>query len=150
MAFLVKATIQAVHSYLLSSGYVTEAQVGEPKAPPKTGLAAAVYMNRVSVASLTLSKTIELHVLTLRLYRDMLVEPLDEIEFTLAEAVSKIMEDLLGEYDLGATIRHVDAGGIYGTSVGATWGYIDVGGTLFRTVDITLPLVVDDSATLAA
>ncbi len=80
----------------------------------------------------------------------MLNEPEDQIEYQLAEALSEISSDLIGEYDLGATIRNIDVGGIYGQSLTSEWGYLDVGGVMFRVVDITVPLIVDDSATAAA
>lgn len=150
MPFNVKSTLEKVQSYLQASGHVVRAQISEPKQPPGERIMAAVYMGTVSVAQLTLQTTIELHVVRVRLYMNMLREAGDEIEFGLAQALSEISADLLGDYDLGATVRNVDVGGIYGTPLSATWGYVDVGGTMYRVVDITLPLIVDDSATLVA
>jgi hypothetical protein len=63
---------------------------------------------------------------------------------------SDIQSDLIGDYDLGETIRNIDIAGIYGAGMGATWGYVDLGGKMYRIVDISLPLIVDDSATMAA
>ncbi len=146
MAFNIKATMEAVHGYLLASGYFAQVQVGEPKQPPREELAASIFMDAVSVASLTLGTTIERHVLTVRLYRDMLSEPQQEIEYDLAMAVSQISGDLLGDYDLGATIRNVDAAGQHGPPMGASWGYAEVGGVMYRVVDLLVPLIVDDSA----
>ena len=148
MAFSIKATLQAITSYLAASGYVKVARLGEPKAPPEN-VTAAVFMSSVAVAQLTLGTTIEQHVVTIRLYRNMLDESAD-VELELARIVSEISSDLLGEFDLGATIRNVDAGGQYGTGLSTRWGYVDVGGTMFRVADMLIPLVVDDSATLSA
>jgi len=151
LAFEITATLRAVESYLLASGYFgSQAQIGEPKSPPGEGLTATVFMDRAGVAELTLGgKTIEQHVVTLRIYLNMLAEPQEDVELTLAKVVQEVISDLLGDYDLGATIRNVDAAGQYGTSVGTAWGYVDVGGVMFRIADVTLPLVVDDSATCA-
>lgn len=152
MAFKVKSTLEAIQSYAMASGYFgSSVTVGEPKQPvAETSLSAAIFMSSVAVASLTLTKTIELHVTTIRIYRDMLAEPTANIEFELAEAVGDISSDLLGDYDLGETIRNIDVGGQYGSAMNTTWGYVDLSGKMYRIADISLPLIVDDSATLAA
>ena len=150
VAFNIKSSLQAISSYIQASGYVQKSTIGEPESPPTERLAASVYMGNTAIVSLTLNTTIEVHTVIVRFYMDMLREPTEQIEFKLAEVVSGIFNDLLGEYDLGATIRNIDAAGSHGTSLGAVWGYTDVGGKMFRVVDLSIPLLVDDSATLAA
>lgn len=149
MPFNIRATLQAIQSYLEASGYFVGSQVSEPKQPPPEGFYAAVYMSAAGVNSLTLTGTIERHLPIIRVYRQMLAEPAEDIEFGMAEVISKVASDLIGEYDLGATIRNVDVGGQTGAPMSATWGYVDVGGAMFRIVDLIVPLIVDDSATLA-
>ena len=150
MPFAIKSTLQAISDYIQKSGYVQKSTIGEPKAPPSEPVSAAVFLDSVAVAALTLNGTIEVHTVTLRLYMDMLGDPTEDIEFGMAEVVSNISSDLLGEYDLGASIRNVDAAGMHGSPLRATWGYVDVGGKMFRIVDMSIPLIVDDSATLVA
>ena len=150
MAFDIKSTIEAIDSFLLAGGYVEKSSVGEPKSPPSEGLSASVFMSSVGVAKVTLGTTIELHTVVIRLYKNMMEEPTEGIEYQLAQVVSAISSDLLGDFDLGATIRNVDAAGAEGSSMRAAWGYIDLGGVMFRSVDIFVPLIVDDSASLAA
>src|SRR3989304_120311 len=130
MAFSIKASLQAITSSPAASGYVKVARLGEPKAPPEN-VTAAVFMSSVAVAQLTLGTTIEQHVVTIRLYRNMLDES-GAVEIELARIVSEISSDLLGEFDLGATIRNVDAGGQYGTGLATRWGYVAVRGPRFR------------------
>ena len=150
MPFLVKDTLVQMQTYLARSGYVDEVLVGEPKSPPSSqGLTAALFLSNVGIGQITAGgQTVESHVVMLRIYRNMLKEPTEQIEYELAEAVSNISDDLLGDFDLGARIRHIDAGGIYGTPFTVRWGYVEVSGTMFRIADITVPLVVDGSATL--
>ena len=66
----------------------------------------------------------------------------------LASVVSKLMENLLGDTDLESNIMTIDAGGMDGTSMSATYGYIEVGGQMYRVVDVSIPLIVNGSATL--
>lgn len=154
MAFAVKATLAAIQSYLAASGYLKAgSQVGHPREPvPAQGnqLYGTVFMRSASVAALTLSGTIEVHIANIRIFRNFLTQPVENIQFELAEAVSRISEDLIGEYDLGASIRNIDVGGQYGQGLQAEWGTLDLGGNMYDIVDITVPLIVDDSASLAA
>jgi len=155
MAFNIKSTLEAVESHISRSGYVADVQIGEPVAPPDATdrIHAAIYMATAGIAELTLSSTIELHVATIRLYKRAAFTEGDdagEVEMDMAMAVSEISSNLIGEYDLGETIRNIDVAGQFGTGMSATWGYVALNQTMFRTVDITVPLVVDGSAEQAA
>ena len=149
MPFLIKATLEQIETYLQRSGYFSTVMVGEPKAPPEGDkLSAAVFMRNVAVARLTLNGTVESHVVNIRVYRNMLVEPVKDIEYEVAEAVSEVSNDLMGDLDLGARIRNIDVGGIHTSPFRTDWGYADVSGTMCRVADIIFGLIVDDSATL--
>ena len=151
MVFDITATLRSIESKLLASGYFTAVTVGEPKAPVSArGVTAGVFLLNVAVAALTLDGTVETHVLVVRLYALVLKEPTDHREDELDAALANLEEDLLGDFDLGATIRNVDVGGEHGPGLSSAWGYLELGGDPHRIVDVTLPLVVDDSATLAA
>ena len=151
MAFDASNTLDAVAGHLLASGYLRDVMIGEPKSPPSGDqLTASVFLNSISVAEVTLGTTIESHVLTLRIFRNMLAEPTNTMEKEFAKAVSSILSDIIGEFDLGGSVRSIDVAGIYGSSIAVNYGYLDLGGTMFRIADITLPLIVDDSATTTA
>ena len=151
MAFDASNTLDAVAGHLLASGYLRDVMIGEPKSPPSGDqLTASVFLNSISVAEVTLGTTIESHVLTLRIFRNMLAEPTETMEKEFAKAISSILSDIIGEFDLGGSIRSIDVAGIYGSSIAVSYGYLDLGGTMFRIADITLPLIVDDSATTTA
>ena len=155
MAFNIKATLDAISSHIARTGYVNDVRIGEPVAPPDAieKMHAAIYMASAGVVSLTLSTTIEVHSVVVRLYRRAAFGQGDDagqVEAEMALAVSQVTSNLVGEFDLGATMRNIDIAGQYGQSLSATWGYITIGNTVFRTVDLTVPLVVDESATQAA
>ena len=149
MPFLIKDTLIQISTYFAKAGYFNTVLIGEPKGPPLgEGLTAAIFLNSVAVAQLTMGTTIESHVLTIRIYRDMLKEPVESIEFELAEAVSQVSNSLLGDIDLGNRIRAIDVGGIYAAPYRTNFGYVEVSGIMFRVADIVFGLIVDDSATL--
>ncbi len=154
MAFNINATMDDLLSSVKASGYVTTAEKGEPKQPPTSDVHAGIYMQDARVVELTLATTIELHIVTIRLYKNAFEEPGERTETKMAEVASNLMADILGDFDLDATIRNVDAGGQYGTVLGAVWGYVGIGTAqgsqvMFRTVDITVPMIIDGSATPA-
>lgn len=154
MAFNINATLDALRSFVQASGYVTTAEKGEPKSPPTSDVHAAIYMQSATVVALTLETTIELHVAVVRLYINAFEEPGERTETKMAEVASNLMSDFLGDFDLNATIRNIDAAGQYGTGLAAVWGYVGIGlsgnsQVMFRTVDITVPMIVDGSATPA-
>ena len=151
MVFNVRASLNAIESVLKRTGYFgAGTQQGEPKSPPVGDLFAAVWMDRVAVYSLTLNGTIEAHVVTVRMYRRDLQEPRERAEDELSRAVLAVQDLLMADVDLGGAVRNVDAGGQTGQSFGVEMGHIEMGGVKFRVADMRVPLIVDDSAALAA
>ena len=155
MAFNIKATLDAIASHISRSGYVADVQIGEPSGPPDATdrIHAAVIMTAANVVDLTLATTVEQHIVTVRLYRRAAFgagEDAGAVETDMALAVSEISSNLIGEFDLGETMRNIDIGGQYGQGFQAQFGYVTLGSTMYRTVDITVPLIVDGSATQAA
>lgn len=150
MAFNIKDTLDVIHGYLVASGHVTRAQVGEPKSPPTEFLTGAVFMLSTVITKAYLQTQEESHVVQVRLYIDMLHEPTEEIEFRLALAVAEIVDDLIGDFSLGANIREVDIAGMNGTPLATTWGYVGISQRIYRIVDITLPLNVDNAVAAVA
>jgi len=153
MPFQLRATLQAIQSHLAKSGYCRTNQIGEPKQASKERIAAAVFNRSARVIRVPLGGspgTEELHIINVRLYMNMMDQPQEQIEFLLNEAASSITEDLMADFDLGATVRHVDVGGIYGQPLEVVYGYLELSGVMYRVADLTVPLVVDNNVTLAA
>jgi hypothetical protein len=152
MAFEIKNTLLAVETYIRNLGLFSTVQIGEPKQALGQGFHAAIFMQSVSISMVYLGgDTRENHVAQLRIYKDMLAEytdPQNSLEAELASVVSKLMSNLLSDTDLESSIMSIDAGGMDGTSMTATYGYIEVGGQMYRIVDIGIPFIVNGSATL--
>ena len=146
MAFSVETTLNWVLSYIGATARFDHIQIGDFKAPPQNEYSAAIMMSSISVAELTLSSTTESHVVLIRLYHSMLVDPTSEAEIGLAQRVQEITSALLADFDLGETIRNIDAGGQHGTGLNARWGHVEISGATFRIVDMFLPLIVNDGA----
>lgn len=151
MPFNIKGSLEAIQSALLKGGYFKGGvTIGEPKSPLSSRFTAAIFMDSVSIPGTVLAALEEVHVVTLRVYDDMLREPTSDIELELSLVLSDLMNDLAGDFSLGDTIRAIDVAGMYGTPMGARWGYLEMSGKMYRIVDVTLPLIVQTGATVAA
>ena len=152
MAFDISSTLHAVKTYVQDSGLFQSVQIGEPKGALPQGFHAACFMTSVGVTSIYVGgDTRESHVVMLRIYKDMLSEqsePQINLETEIAVVVSKLMANLLGDTDLESSIMSIDAAGMDGTSMAAAYGYIELGGVIYRICDITIPFIVNGSATL--
>ena len=151
MPFTIKASVEALRDFGKKSGYFSDVVIGEPtKVLAGEKLSAAVYTQSARVVAVAVNGgTVEVHTVTFRIYRKALTDPVSAAELELALGVQQLLSDILADSDLGATIRAIDVGGIYGETVGTEWGYVELGGVLYRVADITIPLIVDDSATAA-
>ena len=152
MAFNIGDTLQAMRTYVQDLGLFQTVQIGEPKQPPGQGLHAAIFMESVGISLIYAGgETRESHVVTLRVYKDMLAEqtdPLNNLEIEMASVVSTLMSNLLGDTDLESTVMSIDAAGMDGTSMAGSFGYIEISGVMYRIVDIAVPGIVNGSATL--
>ena len=144
MANSLSTTLDAVLSYMMASGrFRGGAKIGEPKEAPPDWYGALI-MDQAEVIGTTLSGTIERRVVIIRVYHNMLDDP-EQTERDMATVHAEIVEDLLGEYDLGASVRNVDP-----TGLTAQFAYVTVGSTMYRVMDLRVPVIVDDSASFAA
>lgn len=150
MAFNITATLDRLQSYVQAHGGFRNVVVGEPKSPPTDSLSAAIWTQSVDVTKVFLGGgTREVYSVLVRVYRNWLSEPRDQVEKDLAHSVSALMEDLLADFELGGGVVAIDPAGMEGSGVTIRWGHVEISNVMFRVVDITLPLIVDDSATLA-
>lgn len=147
MASQIGVTLKKLKSALLGLGIFDTVNLVEPKSPPGSGITAAIYFASAGPAASAsgLDRASALYVFTVRVYSNMLQEPAEEIDPVLVGAVDAVFDALAGDIDLGATVRNVDFFGSAGAPLLAKAGYVDVGGTMYRCVDILLPLIVNDS-----
>jgi hypothetical protein len=136
-----------VQEHALTSGWFTDVNGEEPKSPPDTsGLTAAVWVQDIGPArggSGLDSTSIRLG-LMVRLYAGLYTEPGDAIDPRMMQALDALLRSYSGDFELDGTVRDVDLLGQYGEPLGAKAGYMLQGGTEYRVMDITLPLIIND------
>lgn len=151
MTVLLRPTLLKLKSYLQASGYFDSVTIGEPTDPP-VGRHASIRLGDRRHTGTTLNGTLERRIVILRFMKKAFAGDVEgeDGEFWLDEAVSKIQEDLLGDFDLGSTIR-----AIFPMEMVTVVGFIDIGTSggsaiKYRSADITVPLDIDDSAAYVA
>lgn len=149
MSYSIKDTLLYLQTLLQGLASLSTVQIGEPMAPPVDKTASIFMMDNVQ-SSTTLSGTIEDYGIQIRVYYNALHEPTQDIEFDTQQAASDIVVALAANFTLGGEVRAVDFAGENGGKVTVRWGHLDVSGTMYRVVDIAVPLIVDDSAMFAA
>ncbi len=148
----VKGLFDSLVSHVLTLGQYDRVSSHEPKNAPGNGLTAAVFFN--STAGVPdgsgLAATTARVEFVVRSYSNMLQEPQDEIDPNVLIAVDALMTAYSGDFSLGGTIRNVDLLGQAGPGLRSQAGYQTIDKTMFRVVDVFVPLIVNDAWVQAA
>ncbi len=140
--------MNALTSMASSSGLFINVLGHEPKAAPTTdGMTCAVWWMGIAPVLSSGQSAVSVRVeFWMRVYNSMLQEPQDNIDPQVMVATDYLLETLFGNFDIdvGGT-RYVDVFGADGDGVRATPGYLTQDSKAFRTVDIVVPVIVNDA-----
>ena len=143
-----KSALQKTQDFLAASGlFPGGTQIGEPTSAPND-VAAAVFMGDGAVIDGRYGTTsIQRRDITVRAYVKAFGQPSGDIEFKLSAIQATLFEAIQEGLDLGVTgIYTVDP-----TNLAYRTGYQSIGPesgkTVYRILDITVPLMVDETAT---
>lgn len=147
MSIGIAAILDAVASHARATGFFSEVLTHEPKSAPQSGtccvfLAKIVpYRERSGLASVS-----ALVLFTVRLYANFLQEPQDNVDRDLVIAGDALISSYATDIDLGDENREVDLLGMAsgGVGVAGDMGYINHDSKIFRVLDISLPVIVND------
>jgi hypothetical protein len=141
----IQGLFDKIQSHALATGLFESVNTHEPKRPLTTGIYAAVWCEAVRpLASSGLGSTSGLIEFRIRIYSGMLQEPQDAIDPNVLKAVDTLLSKYSGDFSLGDSVRCIDLLGQSGTALSANAGYVLLSQTLYRVMDITLPVIVND------
>lgn len=150
--FAIKTTLEAIQSHINTTGFVSQVIIGDYTSPPVAsgiGIAASLLPLREETVLAFGATTREVHTILLRLYRDWLVQPPEMAIYPLDECKSNIVANLKGDFNLESQVMTLDFAGMHSSGYTAEWGRVDIGNNAFRIIDMTLPIIVDDSTALS-
>ena len=140
MATSNRAAWVVMQSKLMALGY-GPVVIGEPRSGDANGVIALIPAGGNYDESV-LDAPREIHRVKIRMYRNWLQEPQDEIEFELDKSRADILEDIAGDFNIGGEVA-------YYIPNETDWDpdEVEVGETLYRVMDITVAYRVDERAT---
>ena len=146
----------AVESHAMSSGLFDAVNTAEPKSAPGSGITCSIWVQNIApIVESGLSSTSVRLELSLRIYTSMISPDDDRIDPVMTAAMLSLMEDYSGDFGLSIitvapTVRNIDLLGAHGTPLSADAGYINIDGSLYRVMTLTLPIILNDVWTQAA
>ena len=144
-AAAVDGLFNKVVSYVQATGLFDRVNQFEPKSAPGSGLSAAVWVQSIDpVNSSGLAATSGRVLLNVRVYTNMLSEPPDAIDPGVLTAVTTLMGTFSGDLSLGSTVRNIDLLGETGESLSAKAGYVTIDTVLYRIMELSVPVLIND------
>lgn len=151
MTFDITGTLDALESHLSNAAWFDGGvHRGVPTGPPPDDFTAWVSIDEARVMDLTGSGVQEVHVIVASFYMNALLEPVDDLDINLSDAISALIVDLITDYTLGDTMRAVDFAGISGSALESDFAWVELGGVNFRVAFVSVPVIVNDVHAQAA
>lgn len=146
MTFDATALFNAVQSHAMTLGLFEQINTHEPKSKPGNGLTAAIWVQDIGPvpAGSGLAAATARVVMMVRIYTSFLAEPYDQIDPNMLGAANTLLAAYAGAFTLDGLTRNVDVLGASGAGLSARAGYLTQDKTVYRVMDITLPLIVND------
>lgn len=140
--------LTAVANHSARLGLFGKINKHEPKNAPGSKLTSAIWVQSIGPADAGLAETNVRVTLTQRIYTSMISEPQDAIDPAIVHAVDRIMTVLTGDLTLGGLVRCIDLLGLEGirgsAPMSAEAGYVPIDNKIFRVMDITIPVILND------
>jgi len=143
---LLRTIGDAVVSHAQSTGQFDKVNMHEPKSKLKTAITCAIWTQGIDPlpGASGLTSTTARILYNIRIYQNMLMEPQDAIDPRVMEATYALMAGYSDDFTLDGLIRNVDLLGQFGFALAAQAGYVAIDDTMYRAMDISLPLIVND------
>ena len=141
-----KALFKAIQSYAQELGIFEGVNLHEPWNAPGNRLFCSINLGAVRpVMSSGLAAVSSQVTLVIRIWSSALQKPLDGIDPEILAAASSLMGAFAGGFTLSGTVRDIDV-----MAMSAQPAYVDFEGKPFRVVEISLPIVINDTWAEAA
>lgn len=119
----------------------------EPKSAPGSGLSCIVWCASIVplAAASGLASTTARVLWSIQLRMPFTSAPEDAIDTKLMDAVDKLFTEYTQDFDLGDSVKQIDILGQHGIPLQATGGYLEQDKAVYRTMAISMPVIVNDA-----
>lgn len=138
--------LKRIESMIAATGLFSSVNLHEPKNAPGKDLVCAVFLDEIRPVPQESGQNVTTGcvVFKARVFKPMLSKPEGMIDQVVGHAAGKIIEVLSGDIDLQDNIKYVDLLGATGTALSCKGGYLTIDTTMFRIMDVTIPLIIND------
>lgn len=144
----INSVLDKIVSYAMASGRFDAVNQHEPKNAPGNQITFAVWVQSIKPVprGSGLSSTSGVILYTGRIYQNFKSQPFDAIDPNVTAACTNMMGALSGDFNFGGVggVRSIDLLGMYGTSLSAAAGYVEIDKTIYRVMTIQIPIIIND------
>jgi len=142
----IQGVLDAIVSHALTLGVFESVNGHEPRSAPGNGLTGAVWVDAIQPVPSGSGLNVTTCKLTVnfRIYTSFVSEPQDLIDPQMIQATDLLFTAYSGDFEFGGLIKNVDLLGEYGAPLSARAGYLNQDGTIYRIMEIVLPLVINN------
>lgn len=144
MGLVLQDVLDHVVSHAMTTGHFDRVNSHEPKSAPGNGLYCSVWVDNVRMATSGLDVVSATVVFKVRVGSNMIAEPQDGIDPQIMNAVDALMTNYIGDFTFDGTVRSIDVFGSEGEGLSVDAGYVEQDKKMFRIMDITLPVTIND------
>lgn len=136
-----------LYSKIATLGYWANVDMHEPKSAPPGDLTVGVFVQQMQPepAASGLDATSFRLEYVARIYKPFKAAPEGLIDINIGMAAAAIIGALSGDFDLQGTVRNVVLLGGTSAALGGRAGYQTIDGTSYRTMDVTIPMIINDA-----
>ena len=147
MVVATQTAIKKLQTHLTKAGYTGTVEIGEPQKPPPGWHASITLLSfgPKPDEETSLDKSIERRVVTISIRRPVLAGTPEETELKMDEIFTNLHAALTANFQLDGSLRFMEM-----TTVDFQYEQIPTGGAEYRVGRMTVPMIIDDSATFAA
>lgn len=144
MALDIDTLLGKLVDHALSTGHFDAVNTHEPDNAPGNGITANVVMDTITPVPGGLATTSCRVAFIMALMYPTTVLPRDASEPYLIKALDAVMGRLTGDLRLDDTVRMIDLLGAHGDGLEAIAGYTKIQEQVYRVMELTIPLIVND------
>lgn len=146
MALDVVGIMDQLISHALATGYfdsVNETKIDEPTGGGN--ITCGIWADDIVPIRSSGLASVSVRVLfKVRIFSSTEASPESYVERVMIQAATALWAAYAGDFDLGGEARAVDLLGMHGVTLACNAHYMNLSGTIYRVMDLTVPVLVND------